>query len=246
MDKIGGIGASEIGKLFTKAGIKSKTAQTLAFEKAKELLTGERKSFSTKATEHGILNEYEAFNKVIEPIYPKAELRSSDSLQITEGLWATPDVITDKEVIDIKCPFSPYTYFDNIRKVKNTYIHQVNMQMVATGLNKGYLCFYLTAEIDENGIKKEYDIPFKDRYKIVEIQKDDSFKSEMFKRFDEFKVIRDNILTDLTLSIEIDDKTFYTLGETKKVTKFKDKANLTTWGGQIVNYRNEFYVIEDL
>ena len=33
-DKLGGIGASDIGKLFTKAGIKAKTAQTLAYEKA--------------------------------------------------------------------------------------------------------------------------------------------------------------------------------------------------------------------
>ena len=35
-DKLGGIGASEIGALFVRDGIKSKSAQSLAFKKAKE------------------------------------------------------------------------------------------------------------------------------------------------------------------------------------------------------------------
>ena len=77
IDKIGGIGASEIGKLFTRQGLKAKTAQTLAFEKAEELINGYRKDFTTVAMQHGIFNEDEAYNLVIKPVFEKKPLQYS-------------------------------------------------------------------------------------------------------------------------------------------------------------------------
>ncbi|WPC11270.1 hypothetical protein LEQ04_11820 [Riemerella anatipestifer] len=42
INKLGGLGASEIGALFTQQGLKAKTAQTLAYEKALELILGQK------------------------------------------------------------------------------------------------------------------------------------------------------------------------------------------------------------
>ncbi len=69
-DKLGGIGASEIGALFVRGGIKSKSAQSLAFKKAKELITGFKEVITTKQMEHGILHEFSAFQTVVEPLFP--------------------------------------------------------------------------------------------------------------------------------------------------------------------------------
>ena len=118
------------------------------------------------------------------------------------------------------------------------------MQMIATKKEKGFLCYYLTAPIDQDGYKEEYDIPLEDRYKILEVDKLDLFEKELFIRFDEFKSLRDSLYLDLIISENIDDITFFEICKTKKVTKLKDKSNLTTWGGSLVTWRNEYYVVE--
>jgi len=243
-DKLGGIGASEIGMLFVRGGVKSKTAQSLALKKAKELITGERESISTKQMEHGLLNEFPAFEQVVHPLHNDSILKSAESYFIKEGLWATPDVITTDAVIDIKCPYTIYTYYQGINKIKSIYNFQVNMQMLATGMNKGSLCYFLTAPIDKDGYKEEYDIPLEDRYKFLQVDKLDLFDKELFIKFDEFKTVRDSIYSDLLLSCDVDDVSFYQLNKTKKVTRLKDKSNLTTWGGCLVTWKNEYYVIE--
>ena len=105
-DKLGGIGASEVGKLFTKQGLKAKTAQTLAYEKALEIINGYKKDFTTIAMQHGIFNEEEAYNSIVKPFYPHSKYQSSDSIWINEHCWVTPDVVDDVIgiTIDIKCP----------------------------------------------------------------------------------------------------------------------------------------------
>ena len=243
-DKLGGIGASEIGALFVRDGIKSKSAQSLAFKKAKELITGFKEVITTKQMEHGILHEFSAFQTVVEPLFPESILQSEQSYFFKEGLWATPDVITSESVIDIKCPYSIYTYHQGIKSVKSIYSYQVNMQMIATNKSKGYLCYYLTKPLDKDGYKKEYEIPLKERFHFLEVDKLDSFENEMFKRFDEFKLLRDLIYSDLLDSFELDDVSCNSLHKSKKVTKFKDKSNLTTWGGCIVLWNNDYYVVE--
>ena len=243
--KVGGVGASEVSALFTKDGIRSKSAQTLAYNKALEILTGERKEISTKAMEHGIINEPEAYENCIMFNIPEANLQSTESYFIKDGLWATPDVVTHESVIDIKCPYTPYSYFQNIKKVNKSYIIQVNTQMTALGVDGGALLFYLTADnYDKYGNKIEYKIPLKDRFSFVGIEKQDNFLSELLKKFDEFQELRDLILNDLTDVPEFDDLYYCDISKKKKVTRFKDKSNLRMWGGKIFKYKNEFYTFE--
>ena len=243
--KVGGVGASEVSALFTKDGIRSKSAHTLAYNKALEILTGERKEISTKAMEHGIINESEAFENCVMFNIPEANLQSTESYFIKDGLWATPDVVTHESVIDIKCPYTPYSYFQNISKLKKSYIIQVNTQMTAMNVDKGALLFYLTSDnYDKYGNKIELNIPLHNRFSFVNIEKQDNFLSELLKRFDEFQELRDIILKDISSARVVDDLYFYDISQKKKITRFRDKSNLRMWGGKILKYNNEFYTFE--
>lgn len=247
IDKLGGIGASEIGKLFTRDGLKAKTAQTLAYEKACELINGYRKDFTTIAMQHGIFSEEEAYNKVVKPFYPHSKYQSSKSIWLTDYSWVTPDVVDDVLglTIDIKCPYTPYTYWNNVKKLPEAYISQNQMQMIGTGHKKGAICLYLTStNIDEWGNKIEFDIPLEKRHLFLPIEAQEDYQNEIMKRINEFLPIRDLIFSHLFKAKEVSDIDFFELCGTKKVTRFKDKHNLLTWENKIIKNSNEYYTIE--
>lgn len=247
INKLGGIGASEVGKLFTKAGIKAKTAQTLAFEKAQELITGQKKDITTPAMMHGIFNEEEAYYKVVRPFYPESTYRSSESIPLGEGYWVTPDVVCDTEetTIDIKCPYSPFTFWQWAKKTPDTAISQVQMQLIGTKHKKGALCLYLTStNMDEWGNKIEYKIPIEDRHLFIPIEAQADYQKEIIQRINDFFPVRDTILSHLVQASVVSDVEFFKICGEKKVTKFKDKSNLLTWEGKIVKNQDQYYVIE--
>ncbi|MEM6542746.1 MAG: recombinase [Bacteroidota bacterium] len=250
IDKIGGIGASEIGKLFTKDGLKAKTAQTLAYEKAEELINGYKKELTTVAMQHGIFNEEEAFSLIIRPNFPNARYQSDESILIKDNVWVTPDVVDDIEGIttDIKCPYTIFTYYKNIRKLPDTYIAQNQMQMMGTGHENGFVLVYLTSNsIDKWGNKIEYDIPLEERHMFLPLTSDEVFQKEIMQRVDGFFPLRDMIYKDLVEAHPISDEEYFEAARTaKRVTRFKDKSNLLTWGGKIFsNQREGFIVIEN-
>lgn len=245
--KLGGIGASDCGKLFTKAGLKAKTAQTLAYDKACEIINGYRKEFTTIAMQHGIFSEEEAFNNVVKPFYESAKYQSSESIWLSDYSWVTPDVVDDVMgiTIDIKCPYSPYTYWNNIKRLPDTYISQNQMQMIGTGHKKGAICLYLTStKTDEWGNKIEFDIPLEKRHAFLPIEAQPDYQDEIVKRIEEFMPLRDLIMGHLLKANEVSDMDFFEMCGTKKVTRFKDKSNLTTWEDKIIKNQNEFYTVE--
>ena len=247
INKIGGIGASEVGKLFTRDGLKAKTAQTLAFEKAEEIINGYRKSITTVAMQHGIFNEEEAFRLVIKPAYALSNYRSDESISIADSIWVTPDVTDDFEGItmDIKCPYTIYTYYGNLKKLPDTYIAQNQMQMIGTKHKKGFVVLYLTSNaIDEWGNKIEYDIPVEERHAFIPMDADEVYQEEILKRIDEFFPMRDLILEDLMNAHPISDREYFTMAsQGKKITRFKDKSNLLTWHGKIYKNEREGYLV---
>lgn len=248
IQKLGGIGASEIGKLFTAQGVKAKTAQTLVLEKCEELINGYRKDITTIAMQHGIFNEEEAFNYVVKPCYPNSKLRSNESIWIQDELWATPDVTDESEqlVIDIKCPYSIATYFNNILNIPSTYVAQMQCQLLATGFNNGMICVYLTSnEIDSFGNKIEYDISINERHKFLPIFPDSEFQKEITQRHSEFIKLRDTLMEDLAEATILSDTDFFEIHKTHKITPLKDKHNLFTWGGMIYKNKGRFYVAEN-
>tara|TARA_R110002167_G_scaffold284737_2_gene489870 strand:+ start:10439 stop:11194 length:756 start_codon:yes stop_codon:yes gene_type:complete len=247
VEKLGGIGASECGKLFTSQGLKAKTALTLAYEKALELINGYRKNITTAAMQHGIFSEEEAYYTVVKPFYPNSKYQSSESIWITDLTWATPDVVDDVMgiTIDIKCPYSPFTFWGNVRKLPDTYISQNQMQMIGTGHKKGAICLYLTStNIDEWGNKIEFEIPLEERHLFLPIDADEVYQNEILKRIDEFFPIRDTIYSHLIKAPELNDMEFFQKCKDSKVTRFKDKSNLLTWENKIIKNGNEYYTVE--
>jgi len=246
-DKIGGIGASEIGKLFTRDGINSKTAQSLILEKVEEMINGYRRELTTVAMQHGLFNEEEAFHHVVKPLFPSSRLRSDETIFIKDHLWATPD-ITDEDqqcVIDIKCPYTISSFFKNISNVPKTYIAQIQCQMLATGYDKGVLCYYLTSnKIDEYGNKIEYNIPIEDRFELINVPCEVGIQDEIMGRHEQFLEKR-NLLHDMIKDVPmINDMDFFYLNKEKKVTRLKDKSNVYAWDGKIIKNQNVFYVAE--
>lgn len=245
--KLGGLGASDCGKLFTKDGLKAKTAQTLAYDKALELINGYRKDFTTIAMQHGVFNEEEAYHNVVRPFYPNSRYQSSESIWIKDNIWVTPDVIdeTERITIDIKCPYTPYTFWNNVKKLPDAYLSQNQMQMIGTGHKKGAVCLYLTSNrIDEWGNKIEFDIPLEERHLFIPIEAQEAYQEEILKRCDEFFPIRDTIMSHLIKAEEVSDMDFFKLCGEKKVTRFRDKYNLLTWEDKIIKNQNEYYTIE--
>lgn len=246
--KLGCVGASEVGKLFTKSGLKAKTAHSFAYEKALELINGHRDFISTNATLHGINSEIDAFRDVILKKYPTAELRSDISIFLQEkereNYWATPDVTDEIEglTIDIKCPYTPYTFWNNVNNLPEQYKAQNQMQMLATGHTKGAICIYLTgSEVDEFGNKKEYNIEPLKRSKFLYNMADSAFQKEIISRINTFFPMRDLILTGLENAPVISDEELFDLCEKYDVKKFKENSNLLIWNGSIVKCGEEFY-----
>ena len=119
------------------------------------------------------------------------------------------------------------------------------MQMKGTGHKKGAICLYLTSnQIDEWGNKIEFDIPLEKRHLFVPIEAQEAYQKEILKRIEEFLPLRDLLMGHLLEAKEINDMEFFDLCGKKKVTRFKDKSNLTTWYNKIVKNSNEYYTVE--
>lgn len=251
--KLGGVGASEVGKLFTKAGLKAKTAHSFAYEKALELINGYKNYISTNAMLHGINSEIDAYYDVIKKAYPNAVLRSDISIFLSEidkkCYWVTPDVTDDVVgiTIDAKCPFTPYTYWNNVKKLPEQYKAQNQMQMIGTKHKKGAICLYLTASqdnIDEYGNKKEYKIDVKKRSKFIYQDADSNFQKEIITRIDNFFPIRDEIYKALINAPELSDEELFDLCEKNQVKKFKENSNLLVLEKNTIKCNNEYYTFK--
>lgn len=246
--KIGGIGASEMGKLFTKDGLKAKTAKTLILEKAIEVVTGQKKDITTIPMQHGIFNEEEAFYNVIKPFYPNAVLRSDDSIFIEDGLWVTPDVTDESEpfTADIKCPYTVASYWKNLNRLPQNYIVQNQTQMMGTGHKKGFVVLYLTSNrIDDYGNKIEYDIPLEDRHAYMPLEFDESYRVEIKARFEKFKIIRDIMAETLHDVTVVGDVEFFYINRDSKVTRLQDKSNPMAWDcDTLIKNGDTYYVTE--
>jgi hypothetical protein len=212
--------ASEIYKLFVEPkttkdknlGIWSDTAMSYIFEKAVEETTGYRKQFTSMATEHGVVNEYEAFEAFEKLTNMGFALTSTTYFPINEISGASPDgVLYDdndfsiiKAVMDVKCPYNPVSFFEQKRMfmeakeyqgVPKSYYYQMQMQMMATGSNVGYLVRYLTSShTDDFGNKYEFDIPIEGRIFWSEITRDEFVNEQIMERIEKAEETKQQII----------------------------------------------------
>lgn len=177
----------------------SKTRDKYIFEKAKEAVQGYAKSFSSKHTQHGNFNEFEAITEFKNVTGIELEYLDQKYFPINEDSGATPDAAEknfDDSFLasaDVKCPTD--TFFEQKMEIINeskpefqnspkVYFYQGQWQMLALSkwnaergfppVTKHYLIRYLTNwDIDDDGNKTEIDLPIETRifYKIIEFDK---------------------------------------------------------------------------
>jgi hypothetical protein len=192
-ERLGKFTASTVSNLFV--GGKGATRDSYIMDKAIESVKGYAKSFSSKHTEHGNINELEALESFIEVTGMNVVYTDSQYYPINENCGSTPDaVILDFDNIvsasvDLKCPTEKFfeqkmmmindskPEFQNVPKA---YFFQAQMQMMSLtkhneslghpAVTNHYLVRYLTStNYDFDGNKIEIDLPLNVRifYKIV-------------------------------------------------------------------------------
>jgi hypothetical protein len=192
-ERLGKFTASTIHNLFV--GGKGATKDSYIMDKAIESVKGYAKSFTSKHTEHGNINELEALESFIEVTGLDAKYLDSEYFPINENCGSTPDAalinydIVMTASIDLKCPTEKFfeqkmmmindskPEFQNVPKA---YFYQAQMQMMSLSkyneslghppVTNHYLVRYLTStNYDFDGNKIEIDLPLNVRifYKIV-------------------------------------------------------------------------------
>ena len=121
----------------------TKTYEKLVYEKAYKI----RNNFQSAATEHGVRYE----DKAIKFFEELTKLKVIEVGFVTnskyDGYGASPDgLIGDKELIEVKCPFSR-----QIKKgqVPPSYYHQIQLQLLVTNRNR---CHFFEAVIKDDKI----------------------------------------------------------------------------------------------
>lgn len=182
-ERIGNFTASEIFKLYV--GGKGATRDRYIFSKAEEAIKGHSKGFSSKDTNHGHMNEFEAIESFKHVSGLNVEYLEQEYFKINDNCGATPDakvVSFSGEItasVDVKCPTETFfkqkmlmihNFKKEFQNVPKEYYYQAQMQMLALDVKEHYLVRYMTSsDIDFDGNKIEYDLPLETRlfYKVI-------------------------------------------------------------------------------
>lgn len=216
------------------------------FDIASEIV-GSKVSVSTKAMEHGIMNERTACNILIAQKggrYNEDGKGGQIYYPINEYLGATPDVIGDGFVGDSKCQYEIYNFIEQNETIPKKYYCQIQCQMIALNVDKGYLINYLTKP-EEWGMDEWTEYPFElsERYHIHEISKDEEVQynilSKAEKHYHEIWICVEMLLN----ATEFDEIEFFyqQLKAKKRYLLLKD-TNWITNTRDVIKFNNKFYV----
>lgn len=140
--------ASEAGKLMVQPRSKtetlSETTKTYLEDWVKENIYGYRKEIKSKYLDKGIIMEDEAISKAIEWLDLPFVLKNEQSFE-DEFFTGTPDIVTDTEVLDIKCSWDAFSFplFEDEIPTKD-YFYQLQVYMHLTGSKSARLVYVLT------------------------------------------------------------------------------------------------------
>lgn len=203
--------ASEIWKLFVEPRKKtdqwSETAKTYILEKAVEQATGYRKQITSKEMEHGIMTEPEAFENWVKVSGVLYTYTAKEFFEISPIAGASPDgVLYDGlniiSVCDIKCP-QPLTFMELIAErpeVDTKYFYQLQMQMLATNADNGFLVYYLAKEFVNtytNEVEFSFDIPLEKRIYAIEIKRDQEVQGKMLDKIYKAEELKQQYITQI-------------------------------------------------
>jgi putative phage-type endonuclease len=143
--------ASEIYKLMGVRGL-GETGKSYAFDKAVETVFGEvEENFVSFDMQNGIDTEPLAFAKFKElKSLQFIDVENCGFFDLGENAGASPDGLTPDSILEIKCP-KANTFFKLVatNEIKDQYLYQMQMQMMATGRKKAYFFNYFIFEGQE-------------------------------------------------------------------------------------------------
>ena len=159
--RLGKFTASRFGDLMTnsrkKDEVLGQTAISYIYEKAAELLTGQRTEIFGKALDWG--NEYEPICKAYYSELKGVTIEEMPFVEINDYSGASPDGMVDGELIEIKCPYNTTNHLKTAFEsyIDPKYMWQMQGQMLATG---ALACRFIS-----------FDPRIKDeRFKLIEIR----------------------------------------------------------------------------
>jgi hypothetical protein len=140
--------ASSAGALMvnprSKTETLSKTTQSYLQDWAKEHIYGIRKQIKSKYIDKGLTNEDYAIDQAIKMLDLPFVLKNVESFE-DDYFTGTPDIVTDTEVLDIKCSWDAFTFplfADEIPT--DDYFYQLQVYMHLTGRKSARLVYVLT------------------------------------------------------------------------------------------------------
>jgi hypothetical protein len=148
--------ASEIHKLMggSRTGdILSKTAETFVYEKAAEILTGQRKAIYGDALEWGKQYEADAFNHFSRITFDEFTYYGGETyvfIPYGDHSGYSPDGLSKDAILEIKCPYNSAIHLknfticdaDSLKALHPEYYWQMQVGMIAADLDKGYFVSY--------------------------------------------------------------------------------------------------------
>ena len=163
--------ASSAGKLMTaprnKSEVLSETTKSYIKEWLIEQIYGFRKEIKSKYIDKGNKLEDTAIDKAIEWLDLDFVMKNEESFE-DEYFTGTPDIITNDEIIDIKCSFSPFTFplLEDVIPTKD-YEIQVQIYMHLTGKKKARVVYVLLNTPEELTWEDKHDYSNMDKkYRI--------------------------------------------------------------------------------
>lgn len=239
--------ASRIGDLLASGT--GKTRLNYIFDIALDL-HGLGKDISTKAMEHGIINERSAIDILISVHGGNANLNEVGKqifYKVNDKLGATPDAIKQGQWTgDAKCQYNIYNFVEQNDKLPKKYYLQLQTQMMALKVDKGYLINYLTKP-EEWGQDDwvEYPFPLKDRYFIHEVSKSEEACHDILKAVEDYyPYINVAYQMQGAASIVDSDEFFYNqLIGGVRYAKLKE-VNWFSNDREVFRHEKEFYVIK--
>jgi len=202
--------ASRIGELLTKGQGKTTQSYLLDLSLGNFGIVTKRE---TAEMRHGLVNEFPAYQLLVQPFYESSKW-FNESIAINDKCGASPDFFMGEFSGDVKSPYSIDGFLEQVNSVPKKYFLQVQMQMMATKADKGYLLFYLTKPEKFGEDWVEYPFPIEKRYKLFEYAKDELVHDEILEAVEVNQPKKEQLIkflesADLMESVEYYERQMY-------------------------------------
>ena len=211
-------------------------------------LVGCKPDITTSAMFHGINNESNALDVLIAKKGGQHnfdfEIGKQKSFKVNDYLSATPDAFQENEWTgDAKCQYSIKGFIEQNAKLAKSYNYQIQTQMMALNVNKGYLINYLTKpEKFGQDDWTEYPFDIEDRYFIHEIEKDEAICDEILMKAEKYHPMINLAYEQMANASILDEMEFF-YNQLKNGIKYKSlKDYWVNNQNEVFRFENEFFI----